>query len=157
MKEKSDKILTLVMLGVALLATVFAVLFAIDNGGKDSLEGLVRPGTFDFAYIILMCLVGAAILGIVCFLVIKLVNRFMSDSKYWIKFVTVLAICVAVVVVSFLLSSGSDVPAEFLEKNETSEGVSKLIGTACIMVYILAAGSIISILFTEVAKTFKKR
>ena len=157
MKEKSDKILTLVMLAVALLATVFAILFAIDNGSKDSLEGLVRPGTFDIAYIILMCLVGAAILGIVCFLVVKLVNRFMSDGKYWIKFVTVLAICVAVVVVSYLLSNGSDVPTEFLEKNETSVSVSKLIGTACIMVYILAAGSIISILFTEVAKTFKKR
>lgn len=157
MKEKTDKLLTLVMLGVALLATVFAVLFAIGNGSADSLEGLTNPGTFDVAYIILMCLVIAAIVGIFVFLVVKLVNRFMSDGKYWVKFLTVTVICVAVVVVSYLLSSGSDVPAEFLAKNETSEGVSKLIGAACIMVYILAAGSVISILFTEIAKPFKKK
>ena len=157
MKEKTDKILTLVMLGIALLATVFAVLFAIGNGSADSLEGLTSPGTFDVAYIILLCLVIAAIVGIVAFLVIKLINRFMSDSKYWVKFLTVTVICVAVVVVSYLLSAGSDGPAEFLSKNETSEGVSKLIGAACIMVYILAAGSVISILYAEIAKTFKKK
>ena len=157
MKEKTDKILTLVMLGIALLATVFAVLFAIGNGSADSLEGLTSPGTFDVAYIILLCLVIAAIVGIVAFLVIKLINRFMSDSKYWVKFLTVTVICVAVVVISYLLSSGSDVPAEFLAMNESSKGVSKLIGAACIMVYILAAGSVISILYAEIAKTFKKK
>ena len=145
------------MIVVALAATVFAVLFAIDNGGKDSLEGLVHPGTFDIAYLILMCLVGLALLGIVIFLIIKLINRFMSDGKYWIKFLIVTILCAAVVGVAFMLSNGSDVPTEFLDKNETSEQTSKLIGTACIMVYILAAGSIVSILVTEVIKTFKKR
>ena len=158
MKEKTDKLLTLVMLGVALLATVFAVLFAIGNGSADSLEGLTNPGTFDVAYIILMCLVIAAIVGILVFLVVKLVNRFMSNGKYWVKFLTITAICAAVILISyFVLSSGNDVPTEFLEKNETSEGTSKLIGAACWMVYILAAGTIVSILVTEVVKTFKKR
>ena len=156
MKEKTDKIMTLVMLAVAVVATVFTILFAIDNGGKDSLEGLENPGTFDIAYIILMCLIGIAIAGIVVFLFVKLVNRFMSDSKYWIKFLIVTVLCAAVVVVAFLLSNGADVPAEFLEKNETSEKISKLIGAACWMVYILAAGSIISILVTEIIKPFKK-
>ena len=146
------------MLAVAIVATVFAVLFAIHNGDKDSLEGIETGGSFfDLAYIIFMCLVGISIIGIIVFLVLKLANRFMSDSKYWVKFLTVTVICVAVVVVSYLLSSDSDVPAEFLAKNETSEGVSKLIGAACIMVYILAAGSVISILYAEIAKTFKKR
>ncbi len=159
MKEKSDKILTLVMLAVAIVATVFAVLFAIHNGDKDSLEGIETGGSFfDLAYIILMCLVGLSIIGIIVFLVLKLANRFMSDSKYWVKFLTITAICAAVILISyFVLSSGSDVPAEFLEKNETSKGTSKLIGAACWMVYILAAGTIVSILVTEVVKTFKKR
>ena len=158
MKEKTDKILTLVMLAVAVLATVFTVLFDIDNGSKDSLADLENPATFDIAYFILLALIGLAIIGILVFLVVKMVNRFMSNKNYWVKFLIVSAICVAVVVVSYLLSSGTDVPAEFLEKNDnTSQTVSKLIGTACIMVYILAAGAIVSILFTEIAKTFKKR
>jgi uncharacterized membrane protein YagU involved in acid resistance len=66
------------------------------------------------------------------------------------------AIVVAVVVVSYLLSKGNDVTPALMEKNNISESTSKLIGAACWMVYILVIGAAVSILYTEVAKLFKK-
>ena len=163
MKEKTDKILTLVMLAVALLATVFTVLFAMPNSSlideyeKDYVNHIQGEGYYTILYIILLCVIGFSILAMLGFWVLSQVEKFMSDSKYWVKFLTVAAICVVIVVVSFLLSSGNDIAPEFLQKFEVTPTVSRLIGAACIMCYILAAGAIVSILYTEVAKLFKKK
>ena len=163
MKEKTDKILTLVMLAVAVVATIFAVLFAmpnsglIDEFGKDYFPHIENNGFFTAFYAILRCVIGVSALAMMVFWVIRQVEKFKSDKKYWLKFISVIAICAVVVVVSFLLSSGDDISDAFLEKNESTKGISKLIGAACIMVYILAVGTVVSILYTEVAKLFKKK
>ena len=59
-------------------------------------------------------------------------------------------------VVSYLLSKGNDVTLALMEKNNISEGTSKLIGAACWVVYILVIGAAGSILYTEIAKLLKK-
>ena len=43
-----------------------------------------------------------------------------------------------------------------MEKHDVTVGVSKLIGAACIMVYILVAASAIAIVYSEIAKSLKK-
>ena len=68
---------------------------------------------------------------------------------------TVLAIvaCLA----AFLLAKGNDVTPALMEKQNVTEGTSKLIGAACILVYILVIGAAGCIVYSEVAKSFKKK
>ena len=156
MKEKTDKLITLLGLGIAVVCTVLAIVFAMNNGGVKELSAVQANGLFDAVFWILVCFVVLAIAAILVFLVVKLANHFKEDPGYLKKFLLLCGIVVVVVVVSYLLSKGNDVTPALMEKNNISEGTSKLIGAACWMVYILVIGAACSILYTEIAKLFKK-
>lgn len=156
MKEKTDKLITLLGLGIAVVCTVLAIVFAMNNGGVKELAAVQANGLFDAVYWILICFVAVAIAAIVFFLVVRLAGKFKEEPGYIKKFLILVAIVVAVVVISYLLSKGNDVTPALMEKNNISESTSKLIGAACWMVYILVIGAAASILYTEVAKLFKK-
>ena len=156
MKEKTDKLITLVGLGIAVVCTVLAILFAMNNGGVKELSAVQANGLFDAVYWILICFVVLAIAAILFFLVVKLANHFKEEPGYWKKFLLLCGIVVVVVLVSYLLSKGNDVTPALMEKQGISEGTSKLIGAACWMVYILVAGAAVAIIYSEVSKLFKK-
>ena len=70
MKEKTDKILTLVLLGVSLITAVFAVIFALQSDSKHVMDGIRElgnnfSGMFDVAFWILVILLAIAICAIV--------------------------------------------------------------------------------------------
>ena len=156
MKEKTDKLITLLGLGIAVVCTILAIVFAMNNGGVKELAAVQQNGLFDAVYWILICFVAVAIAAIVFFLFVKLANNFKEQPGYWKKFLLLVAIVVVVCVVSYVLSKGNDVTLALMEKNNISESTSKLIGAACWMVYILVIGAAVSIVYTEVAKLFKK-
>lgn len=149
MKEKTDKILTLALLGLGVLATVFAIIFALD------IEKF--SGMFDIAYWLMLILVVVSIAAILVFLIKKLGDRFKSEPGYLKKFLILIGIIVVVCLASFLLAKGNDVSAVLLEKNNLSESASKLIGACCIMVYILVIAAAAAIVYVEVAKLSKKK
>ena len=156
MKEKTDKLITLFGLGIALVCTVLAIVFAMNNGGVKELSAVKANGLFDATYWILICFVAIAIAAIIVFLVLKLAANFKEQPGYWKKFLLLVGIVVVVCVISYVLSKGNDVTLALMEKNNVSESTSKLIGAACWMVYILVMGAAVSILYTEIAKLFKK-
>ena len=156
MKEKTDKLITLVGLGIAVVCTLLTIAFAMNNGGVKELSAVRANGLFDITYWILVCFVVISIAAIVYFLVIKLAARFKEDSGYLKKFLILVGIVVVVLLVSYLLSRGNDVTPALMEKFNVTQGTSKLIGAACILVYILVIGSAASILYTEIAKLIKK-
>ena len=156
MKEKTDKLITLLGLGIAVVCAILTIAFAMNNGGVKELAAVKANGLFDITYWILICFVVLAIAAIVFFLVIKLANRFKEEPGYLKKFLLLVGIAVVVLVVSYLLSKGNDVTLALMEKNNISEGTSKLIGAACWVVYILVIGAAGSILYTEIAKLLKK-
>jgi len=156
MKEKTDKLITLLGLGIAVVCTVLTIVFAMNNGDVKELSAVRANGLFDATYWILVCFVVLSIAAIVFFLVVKLANRFKEEPGYLKKFLILVGIVVAVLVVSYLLSKGNDVTLALMEKNDINEQTSKLIGAACWMVYILVIGAAASILYTEIAKLFKK-
>ena len=156
MKEKTDKLITLLGLGIAVVCTVLAIVFAMNNGGVKELSAVKANGLFDATYWILVAFVAIALVAIVVFLVVKLAGKFKEEKGYAGKFLVLVGIVVAIVLVSYLLSKGDDVTPALLEKNNVSESTSKLIGAACWMVYILVIGAAVSILYTEIAKLFKK-
>ena len=158
MKEKTDKLITWCGLGVAVLCFVLAVLFALANGSDvKSLEAVQQGGLFDTIYWILIALVAISIVAIVVFLVVKLADRFKSVPGYAKKFFIILAVAIVVCLAAFLLAKGNDVTPALMEKSGTSESTSKLIGAACILVYILVFGAACSIIYSEVAKSLKKK
>ena len=156
MKEKTDKLITLLGLGIAVVCTILTIVFAMNNGGVKELSAVRASGLFDATYWILICFVVLAIAAIVLFLVVRLAGKFKEEPGYLKKFLILVGIVVAVVLVSYLLSKGNDVTLALMEKNNITEHTSKLIGAACWMVYILVIGAAASILYTEIAKLLKK-
>ena len=156
MKEKTDKLITLLGLGIAVVCTILAIVFAMNNGGVKELSAVQANGLFDATYWILVCFIALALVAIFFFLVVKLAANFKEQPGYWKKFLLLVGIVIVVCVVSYVLSKGNDVPLALMEKNNVSESTSKLIGAACWIVYILVIGAAASILYTEIAKLFKK-
>ena len=131
MKEKTDKLITLLGLGIAVVCTLLTILFAVNNGGVKELSAVKANGLFDATYWILVCFVVVSIAAIIFFLVVKLANRFKEDPGYLKKFLMLVGIVIVVLIVSYLLSKGDDVTLALREKNNISLGTSKLIGAAC--------------------------
>ena len=157
MKEKTDKLITLVGLGIALVSIVMAIIFASYNAGVKELAALTNDGLFDATYWILGCLIFISLAAILVFLCVKLANRFKTVPGYAKKFFIIVGIAIVACVISFVLAKGDDVTLALMEKNKITEATSKLIGAACILVYILVIGAAGCIVYSEIAKSLKKK
>lgn len=158
MKEKTDKLITYVGLGIAILCFLLALLFAMNNGSDvKTLADVQKGGLFDTIYWILIAMVCISIVAIVVFLCVKLADRFKTVPGYAKKFFIILGVAIVACVVAFVLAKGNDVTPALMEKFEVTEGTSKLIGAACILVYILVIGAAGCIIYAEVAKSLKKK
>lgn len=144
MQEKTNKIILIAVLAVAIIASVFAVIFAANQEGAG--------GMFDAASIIVYCLVGIALVAALT----TFVKLLWTNKKSFIKTLLVAALLCVIFLIAWILSSGTDVSATMLEKFDITESGSKLVGAACISVYILFFASILSIVYVEVAKLIKK-
>ena len=144
MKEKTDKLLTLVMLLLGVLCAVFAFFFAIDN--------IKFTGMFDIVFWVLVALIAVSVIAMIYFLF----KRIVTNGKL-VKFLIGCAAIAAVIIVLFLLSKGADVSDAMLERNGVTQATSKWIGAACYAVYLLVIGAACAIVYVEVAKSFKKK
>lgn len=142
MKEKTDKLVTLISLAIAIIGSIFAVMFAL-NPAKNA-------GMYNVAYITLLAFIGLSFVAILAFLVLRVIK-----GKGWGILIGI-GLVAALVLISWLISSGSDLSPVFLQKHGATEGTSKLVGACCIMAYVLGGLSVISIIYVEVAKFFKK-
>ena len=158
MKEKTDKLITYVGLGIAIVCFLLAILFAMNNGSDvKTLADVNHGGLFDTIYWILVAMVCLSIVAIVYFLCVKLADRFKTVPGYAKKFFIILGVAVVICLAAFLLAKGNDVTPALMEKSGTTEGTSKLIGAACILVYILVIGAAGCIVYAEIAKSLKKK
>lgn len=156
MKESTRKLITFIGLGIAILATILSIVFAMNNGGVKELSAVKANGLFDATFYILLALICISLVAIVVFLVKKLAANFRQTKGYAVKFFVLVGAVVAVCLVAFLLSKGADVSPALMEKHNVTEGSSKLIGAACIIVYILVVGAAVAIVYSEIAKSLKK-
>ena len=151
------------MLAIAVIAGVFAVLFAANMPDKDNLTpdayeqamNSINP-LFSTAAYILYIIILVAVVAILIFALWQLLKNFKDDRKKAIKTVLIIVVMLVVFLVSWLIARGDDVPAKLLAKAQMGEGSSKLVGAACISVYILFFASLLSIIYAEVTKLLKK-
>jgi drug/metabolite transporter (DMT)-like permease len=156
MKDTTRKLVLWCGIGVALLCMVLTIIFAMNNGGVKELSAVKANGAFDATFWILVCLIAVSLIAILVFLVKKLASNFKEQPGYWKKFLGLVGAIVVVCLAAFLLSKGSDVSPALMEKHDVTEATSKLIGAACIIVYILVAAAAVAIVGSEIAKSLKK-
>ena len=135
------------MLAIAIIAGVFAVLFAMDQTNQV---------LFSIAAYIMYAIVIVSIAAILLFALVQLFKNFKDNPKAAYKTVAMIVLLCAMFLVAWLLSSSKDVSDTMLEKFGLGQSGSKLVGAACISVYILFFASLLSIIYVEVAKFFKK-
>ena len=157
MKETTRKLITWIGLGVAIIATVLSIIFAMNNGGIKELAAVKGNVFFDATFWILVCLIAVSLIAILWFLCIKLAKRFSEDKGYWKKFIGIVLAIVVVCVAAYLLSKGGDVSPALMEKQNISLSTSKLIGAACYVVYVLVLAAACAIIYSEIAKSLKKK
>ena len=146
MKEKTDKIMTLALLGLAIVMTAIAFVFALNTSNGSM---------FDVAFWLLVAMMAVAVGAIILFLLLKLIVRFTSEKGFLKKSLILIGVIVVFILVSYLLAKGNDVD---LVKYGIAESTSKFIGAACILVYILCAGAALAIVVAEcLPKSNKKK
>ena len=84
-----------------------------------------------------------------------IIKGLIEDPKKQMGIIIAVVALVVVFVVSYLLSSGTDIPKEIFEKTGSDYSSSKFIGACMYTVYILFAGVIVSVLFAEISKKIK--
>lgn len=164
MKEKTRKIIQWVLLALGVIGGVMAVLHATGSDSKHVLAaGTMQEldnnfsGMYDLAYFLLIGFIAITLIAIVFFVVKSFIENFKTDSKKALGSLLGIGLLVVVVVVSYFLAKGDDVSAVLLQKNNLTATGSKMVGAACIMVYIIFIASCAAIIFAEVAGAIKKR
>ena len=141
MKESLRKIITIVSLAIALIVSVCAILFAINQKQFG--------GLFDVAFWILVCFI---VLSLALWIFFGIISVIKKPKKALIA----LGIIAVVLIVAFVLAGGDSMPQEFLSRYETSEKTAKLIATACYTTYFALLAAVVLMIYVEISKAFKK-
>ncbi len=96
-------------------------------------------------------LIAVCVLGIIIFAV----TRLAKDPKSAKSFLIGLLALGVLVAISYFAANGSDANTTYA-KLEVSEQASKSVGMGLILFYILMGVAVIAILFSEVARLFKR-
>lgn len=154
MKEKTRKLITLLLLAISVIGTVLAVFHAMGSDPKNQLDGMVelgnpQSGLYDIVYWVLVAFFFVSLISIVIFAC--------KGIKFGKTLIITLIGAIVIIGLSFLLSTGTDVSPVMLEKYNTTEGQSRLVGAACYIVYILCAAAFAAIVYVEIANSLKKK
>ena len=155
MEHKLRKIYFTVAIVLAILAGAAAIVFAAGFDVDKTLPDAGIHTFFGIAYWTCVALAAVAILGMIGFALYQIIVNLKEQPQKVRGTLIGVAAFIVVFAVAYLLSSGTDLPQEFLIKTETSEGLSKLIGASAISVYIFAGCALLAAIYTELMKKFK--
>jgi len=144
--EKLKKSITLISLAVAIIGAIMTIIFALNQTKFNAL--------FDVAFWIIVCFVVLGLLAIVGFLVMQI----MGNPKSGRSLALVLGMILVAFIVAIIFARGGTVDTAMLEKNgiDPNGHGEKMVASGCIIVYILTFAAAIAIIYTEIAKVFKK-
>ncbi|MDY5968803.1 MAG: hypothetical protein SPJ13_02130 [Bacteroidales bacterium] len=158
MKEKTRKLIQWIGLILAVIGGAFAIAYSFGADKDHVMEGMHEVGNslsglYDIAYVIVVAMIMVAVAAMIIFLVRNLINN-KRMARRWILG---LGLLVITFVVAYFVSPADNISQVMLEKNNLSVGTSKAIGAAIITVYVLAIAAVCAIVFTSMAKSFKKK
>jgi uncharacterized membrane protein len=148
--KKEKRIPLIIMMVIAVLASIAALGYALTFKNNVPVQEQSSAMAFwNIAYWIAVVLIVCAAIGIVVFLIKQIIEEKQKGI------IIIFAATVVALIVSYLISSGTDIAQSVFEKTGTDYGSSKMIGAGLYTVYILFAGVILSVLYAEIAKRLK--
>ena len=151
MKKDFRKIYWIIAIAIGVIASICAVGYAISFDKAMPIEEQSTAMMFwNISYWSVMVLFAA--LG---FALTQIIKGLIEDPKKQMGILIGVGALVIVFVVSYLLSSGTDIPKEVFEKTGSDYSSSKLIGACMYTVYVLFAGVILAAVYAEIAKKLK--
>lgn len=156
MKKDYRKIYWTIALIWGVIASICAVAYALLFDKDAPIDGQSSAmAVWNVAYWSVIVLLGASLLVAIVFALAQVIKGLKEDPKKQMGIIIAVVALIVVFVVSYLLSSGTDVPQEVFEKTGSDYSSSKLIGACMYTVYILFGGVLVSVLFAEISKKIK--
>lgn len=156
MKKDYRKVYWTIAIIWGVIASICAVAYALLFDKDAPIDSQTSAmAVWNVAYWSVITLLGASLLVAIFFALAQIIKGLKEDPKKQMGIIIAVVALVVVFVVSYLLSSGTDVPQEVFEKTGSDYSSSKLIGACMYTVYILFGGVIASVLFAEVSKKIK--
>jgi len=150
MKKDLKKLYWTILIIWGAIASLCSLLYAIffNNVG-------LSPIFWNLSYWTVVIFIVLSIVFAFGFALTFIIKGFIDDPKKQMGIIIAVGALIAIVVVSYLLSSGTDVSQEFFDKTGSDYSNSRLIGAALYTVYVLLGGVILVALYAEIAKKFK--
>ncbi|MBP1645406.1 MAG: hypothetical protein H6Q16_981 [Bacteroidetes bacterium] len=150
MKNDFKKIYWTIVIIWGTLASICSLLYAVffENPSLSQLF-------WNLSYWTVVIFVIISIVSALGFALGFIIKGFMDNPKNQMKIIIAFALMVILLVVTYLLASGTDIPVELFEKTGSNYENSKLIGGSLYAVYVLMVGVIIAALYSEIAKKLK--
>jgi FtsH-binding integral membrane protein len=156
MKKDYRKVYWTIAIIWGVIASICAIAYALLFDKDAPIDSQTSAmAVWNVAYWSVITLLGASLLVAIFFALAQIIKGLKEDPKKQMGIIIAVVALVVVFVVSYLLSSGTDVPQEVFEKTGSDYLSSKLIGACMYTVYILFGGVIASVLFAEVSKKIK--
>ena len=133
------------------LDSICSLLYAVFFESNAGLAQLF----WNLSYWSVVILIMISIVSALGFALGFIIKGFMVNHKNQMKIIIAFAAMLILLDGSYLLSSGTDIPAELFEKTGSNYGNSKLIGGSLYAVYVLMLGVLLSALYSEIAKKLK--
>lgn len=156
MKKDYRKVYWTIAIIWGVIASICAIAYALLFDKDAPIDSQTSAmAVWNVAYWSVITLLGASLLVAIFFALAQIIKGLKEDPKKQMGIIIAVVALVVVFVVSYLLSSGTDVSQEVFEKTGSDYSSSKLIGACMYTVYILFGGVIASVLFAEVSKKIK--
>ena len=156
MKKDFRKVYWTIAIIWGVIASICAVAYALLFDKDAPIDGQSTAMTvWNVAYWSVIALLGASLLIAVFFALAQVIKGLKDNPKKQMGIIIAVVALVVVLVASYLLSSGTDIPQEVFEKTGSNYSSSKLIGACMYTVYILFGGGLASVIFAEVSKKIK--
>lgn len=156
MKKDYRKVYWIIAIVIGVIASICAVAYGVlFDSEKPIDEQSSAMLAWNVSYWTVLALGCASIVVALGFALSQIIKGLIEDPKKQMGIIIAVVALVVVFVVSYLLSSGTDIPQEVFEKTGSDYSSSKLIGACMYTVYALFAGVILSVVFAEVSKKIK--
>ncbi|MDR1005611.1 MAG: hypothetical protein LBL74_01935 [Bacteroidales bacterium] len=156
MKNTYRKVYWAIAIIWAILAVISSLGYAVSFDEAKPVEQQATATMFwNFAYWSVVSLFALVVIAALGFAIGQIVKGLIEAPKKQMGIIVAVALLVVIFVISYLLSSGTDIPQLLFEKTGSDYADSKLIGASMYTTYILLGLVIVSVIYSEIAKKLK--
>ncbi|MDO5760636.1 MAG: hypothetical protein Q4Q06_06390 [Bacteroidota bacterium] len=147
--KKEKRIVLIIAMVIAVLASLAAIGYGLTKTDDMGFEPTGFANVcWSFAY-------WTAVVLIICSTIVGIVFLVKDAISVKARYLIILGVTIVAFIVSYFVSSGTDIPQMVFEKSGADYSSSKIVGAGLYTVYVLFFGVILSIIYAEVAKRLK--